>query len=314
MPLSRTQFDMVESARARVGGEAGEDEPVSPLGEEAHQRTGLRVADEVGAAAEEARDHRHPGVEAREHDAEEEQRHDDPGDHEPFCVLECLLNLLAKEQQSQGGEERDVAPELHGARHVRSGNAADHRRHDRGCGRCRPPRPAQLDEAQDRPEPAPEDGPGLRAHEATHDRLTGVERVAGDLLVEDPLEEDRCRGYPQERRRELGRHSRPDQPFTASDRDAEDDRSRPGDAEGVLQVVGRWRGKLRHFPWRQAAGFDDPPVGWLGDTTHVGTPFCAPSVWTWSPAGAGHRRRHGRLGRKERPQLSDPPWVRAIKR
>ena len=47
------------------------------------------------------------------------------------------------------------------------------------------------------------------------------------------------------------------QNWEPSDRDTEDDRSRAGDTERVLEIVGRWRRQLRHSPRWQAAGFDE---------------------------------------------------------
>src|SRR6266508_102996 len=239
---------VAQPACAGVGGEPCEDEPVRPLGHQAHQITGLRVADEVRAAAEESADHGQPRIEAGEDEAEEQQGGHDPDDHEPFGVFERSLDLFPKQQQGQRGEERRITPELDQCRLLGTGDAADLRGGDCRRGGGRPPGPAQLDESEDRPEPAPEHRPPLGAHEAAHDRFAGVERVARSFFVEDPLEQDRSCSNPQQRRRELGCDSWPDEPLAAANRDAEDDRPRSSHAERVLEVVGRWGVEFRHFP------------------------------------------------------------------
>ncbi len=145
-----------------------------------------------------------------------------------------------------------------------AGDTADDHGDDGRGGRGGPPGPAQLQEAEDRVQPAPEHRPRGGAHEAAHDRLAGIERVATALLVEDPLQQDRGGRHPQQGRGELGGDSRTDQPLAAADRQAEHDCARTGNAQPVAEAVWRGGGHVGNAPSREPASFDEGVLGGAG--------------------------------------------------
>ena len=225
------------AASARVGGEGGQQHPIEahvPFGGQGgpHESDGDGLPDAPG----------------NEEQSEDGQEPECPGHDEPLGPLDRPPGPRAQQGHRDGTEEDRVAEADDHGPVLGSRHASKEGRREGGGRRERPARPAQLSQVQERVNRSPHARARRHAHEAREDGLSGRDRVAGHLCIEQRLQQDGYRADPEYARAPAGRGGWTKDPVAGAERQSQEDGAGANDAHDVAKRVGRRLGQVRLAP------------------------------------------------------------------